>query len=109
MHAYRHGMVCTAARACTDEQHSCVCAWASASAWGKQVGSCCLPLPFCAAEMEYEASLLKYLRDQGKPVKLATLGSAVKRPTAVPKMKPFLATRPKAFKIDDTEGTVSLA
>ncbi len=61
------------------------------------------------AEKEYEAALLKYLREQGKPVKLATLGSAVKRPTAVAKMKPFLSARPKAFKIDDNESTASLA
>lgn len=86
--------------------------WSAASAYGASACATAdarLLLPFCTAEKEYEALLLKYLRDQGKPVKLATVGSAVKRPTGVPKMKPFLAERPKAFKVDDTEGTVSLA
>jgi hypothetical protein len=66
--------------------------------------------PAPRADKEYEQALLTFLKAEGKPVKLATVGSKVKKPPAVPqKMKAFVQERPKLFKIDAANDTISPA
>ena len=55
---------------------------------------------------EYEAKLKAALREHKGGMSMATLGSAVKRPAAVPKLKKFLEEH-AGFKLDE-KGNVSL-
>jgi hypothetical protein len=62
------------------------------------------------AEKEYEQLLLTFLKAEGKPVKLATVGSKVKKPASLPiKMKAFCQERPKVFNIDAANDTIAPA
>jgi len=58
------------------------------------------------AAAEFEANLKAALQSKG-PMSIAQLGSAVKRPPSVPKLKKFIDDH-KAFKID-SKMVVSLA
>ncbi len=55
---------------------------------------------------DYEAKLKAALKEHQGSMSMATLGSAVKRPAAVPKLKKFLEEH-AAFKLDE-KGNVSL-
>lgn len=55
---------------------------------------------------DYEAKLKAALKEHKGGMSMATLGSAVKRPAAVPKLKKFLEGH-AAFKLDE-KGNVSL-
>ncbi|KAI8112677.1 hypothetical protein M9434_003998 [Picochlorum sp. BPE23] len=59
-------------------------------------------------EQEYTKALKEYLKENG-PSKLATLGSSIKRPPAVPKLKRFLSTHASDFVYNQKNDTVSLA
>ena len=59
------------------------------------------------AGVQYAGLLKAYLQQKG-PTKLAVLGSAVKRPATVPKLKGFLSSQSR-FKYDATTDVVSLA
>ena len=59
-------------------------------------------------EQEYTKALKEYLKENG-PSKLATLGSSIKRPPAVPKLKRFLSTHASDFVYNQSNDTVSLA
>jgi len=59
-------------------------------------------------EKEYTAALKSYLKEHG-PSKLANLGSAVKRPAAVKKLKRYLAENTSVFSYDQSTDVVSLA
>ena len=58
-------------------------------------------------EKEYKNALKTFLKDNG-PSKLASLGSAVKRPPSVPKLKKFLASNTDAFGYNTSTDMVSL-
>jgi len=58
-------------------------------------------------EKEYKDALKKFLKDNG-PTKLASLGSAVKRPPSVPKLKKFLASHASDFGYNTSTDIVSL-
>lgn len=58
-------------------------------------------------EKEYKNALKIFLKDNG-PSKLASLGSAVKRPPSVPKLKKFLASNTDAFGYNTSTDMVSL-
>jgi len=59
-------------------------------------------------EKEYTAALKSYLQQNG-PCKLGILGSKVKRPASVPKLKQFLTNNKERFNYNATTDTVSLA
>ena len=58
-------------------------------------------------EKEYEQQLKLYLKEHG-PSKLSNLGTAVKKPSSVPKLKRFLSTHAKTFSYNQSTDTVSL-
>jgi hypothetical protein len=62
---------------------------------------------FSTEEATYEAELKSYLKKHGA-TKLGVLGSQVKKPAGVPKMKKFLEERKAVFKLDVQSQTVSL-
>jgi hypothetical protein len=59
-------------------------------------------------EKEYTAALKQYLVKNG-PSKLSALGTAVKRPASVPKLKKFLSTNASIFAYNQSTDTVSLS
>lgn len=59
-------------------------------------------------EQEYTKALKEYLGLNG-PSKLAVLGSSIKRPSAVPKLKRFLSTHTSDFVYNQSNDTVYLA
>lgn len=58
-------------------------------------------------EKEYKIALKTFLKENG-PSKIASLGSAVKRPAAVPKLKKFLAANTDDFNYNKSTDEVSL-
>lgn len=60
-----------------------------------------------SSSSDYLAALKAHL-SSGGPTKLAVLGSAVKRPPKVPKLKHFLEQHKSTFKYDAGNDTVSL-
>jgi hypothetical protein len=73
---------------------------------GAAAAAAAAPAP--ADAKAYEAALKAHIAAHG-PATLAALGSAVKRPPAVPKLKGFLVQRAGVFKYDQAADTVSLA
>lgn len=61
-----------------------------------------------ANEKEYKKALKNFLKENG-PSKLASLGSAVKRPKSVPKLKKFLASNAGEFSYNTSTDVVSLS
>lgn len=85
-----------------------------AAAAGKQKAPATAPPKVASAPTpsggngEYLAALKSYLSTHG-PTKLATLGSVVKRPPKVPKLKHFLEQNKGVFKYNVGTDAVSLA
>jgi hypothetical protein len=60
-------------------------------------------------EKEYLEAVKAALQAAGQPIKLAALGSKVKRPPSAPKFKQFIDKHRGVFKYDKNNDTVALA
>lgn len=60
------------------------------------------------SEAEFKAALVAHLKGSKGPVPVSQLGSAIKRPAAVPKLSAYLASNKDTFAYDSSKQTVTL-